>query len=209
MCVCVEPCHACEPVWPSGKALGWFVDTVLWLCPSLPAETLKWLSSLPILRQESFWSWQCSDRYIISPPPPPYPLPPFSPSLISLMVSVDIKSHVYVLTGGESWGGRPGLSVLMSLMVSVDVKQYWTMLQHWSQLALIICQLTFEDIKQHNRTGGRGRVIVQELYESGGGHPGLSVLLLMSPMVSVEQYWTMLTHWSQLVPNMSTDNWGH
>ena len=42
----------------------WFVDTVLWLCPSLP--TLKWLSSLPILMQESFWWWQRSDKYIIS-----------------------------------------------------------------------------------------------------------------------------------------------
>ena len=28
-------------------------------------ETLIWLSSLPILRQESFWWLQCSDRYII------------------------------------------------------------------------------------------------------------------------------------------------
>ena len=45
-------------------------------------ETLKWLSSLPILMQESFWWWQCSDRYIISlfphlhtPHPPPSPCP--------------------------------------------------------------------------------------------------------------------------------------
>ena len=39
-------------------------------------ETLKWLSSLPISMQESFWWWQCSDRYIISLfPPPSYPLP--------------------------------------------------------------------------------------------------------------------------------------
>ena len=29
-------------------------------------ETLKWLSSPLILMQESFWWWQCSDRYIIS-----------------------------------------------------------------------------------------------------------------------------------------------
>ena len=37
--------------------------------------------------------------YIISlfPPPPP-PNPPFSPSLISLMVSVDVENHVYLLT---------------------------------------------------------------------------------------------------------------
>ena len=61
-----------EPVWPSGKALGWWAegprfDTAsallslqkgcgLWTlscdCPSLPTETLKWLSSLPILMQE-------------------------------------------------------------------------------------------------------------------------------------------------------------
>ena len=107
----------CEPVWPSGKGVRlvsrrasarfrfvsplsskrlWFVDTVLWLCPSLPTETLKWLSLLPILMQESFWWWQCSDRYIISLfPPPPYS--PSPPSLISLMVSVDVKHHVYLL----------------------------------------------------------------------------------------------------------------
>ena len=49
--------------------------------------------------QESFWWWQCSDRYNynLPLPPPPYPLPPFSPSLISLMVSVDVKHHVYLL----------------------------------------------------------------------------------------------------------------
>ena len=40
------------------------MDTALWLCPSLPTETLKWLSSLPILMQKSFWWWRCSDRYI-------------------------------------------------------------------------------------------------------------------------------------------------
>ena len=42
-------------------------------------DTLKWLSSLPILMQVSFWWWQCSDRYRYSPsvflhlhaPPPP------------------------------------------------------------------------------------------------------------------------------------------
>ena len=49
--------------------------------------------------QESFWWLQCSDRHIISlSPPPPYPLPPFSPSLISRTVSVDVKHHVYLLT---------------------------------------------------------------------------------------------------------------
>ena len=73
----------------------WFLDTVLWLCPSLPTETLKWLSSLPILMQESFWWWQCSDRYIISLFSHLHTPIPFSPSLISLTVSVDVKHHVY------------------------------------------------------------------------------------------------------------------
>ena len=65
-------------------------------------EILKWLSLLPIFMQGSFWWWQCSDRYIYSPSPPPlYPLHAVSPSLISLMLSVDIKHHVYLLR--TSW----------------------------------------------------------------------------------------------------------
>ena len=48
--------------------------------------------------QESFWWWQCSDSYIISLFPTSFiPPPPFSLSLISLMVSVDVKHHVYLL----------------------------------------------------------------------------------------------------------------
>ena len=40
-----------------------------------------------------------SDRYVISLFPNLHrPFPPFSPSLISLMVSVDVKHHVYLLT---------------------------------------------------------------------------------------------------------------
>ena len=63
-------------------------------------ETLKWLSSLPILMQESFCWWQCSDRHIISLFPHLHtPFPPFYPSLISLMVCVDVKHHAYLFTG--------------------------------------------------------------------------------------------------------------
>ena len=58
--------------------------------------------------------------------PPPYP-----PTL-SLIVSVDVKHHVYLLSYSsrrvqelsESRDGRPGLSVLTSLLVTVDVKIY-------------------------------------------------------------------------------------
>ena len=107
----VLPFLNCEPVWPSGMALLslkkkkkrlWFVGTVLWLCPSLPTETLKWPSSLPILMQKSFWWWQCSDRYIISLSPHLHT--PFSPSLISRTVSVDVKHHAYLLSKRE-WAG--------------------------------------------------------------------------------------------------------
>ena len=47
--------------------------------------------------------------------------------------------------------------------------------------------------------------IVQVLCESRGGRPGLSVLTSLLVSVDVKIYWTMLWHWSQLVPNMSTD----
>ena len=77
-----------------------FKSCGLWTlsCDSVPHnhETLKWFSSLPTLMQKSFWWWQCSDRYIISLSPHLHTLfPPFSPSLISRTVSVDVKHHGY------------------------------------------------------------------------------------------------------------------
>ena len=51
-------------------------------------ETFKWLSSLPILMQGSFWWWQWSDRYIISlSPPPPTSIPP------SPLLNIPNKPH--------------------------------------------------------------------------------------------------------------------
>ena len=50
---------------------------------------------------------------------------------------------------------------------------------------------------------------VQELCESRGGRPGLSILTSLLASVDVMIYWTMLRHWSQLVPSMSADIWGH
>ena len=54
-------------------------------------------------------------------------------------------------------------------------------------------------------TSLKGEDIVQELCESRGGRPGLSVLTSLLVSVDVKLYGTMLRHWSQLVPNMSTD----
>ena len=51
--------------------------------------------------------------------------------------------------------------------------------------------------------------IVQELCESRGGRPELSVLTSLLVSVDVKIYCTVLRHWSQLVPNMSHDIWGH
>ena len=62
-------------------------------------ETFKWLTSLHILMLKPFWWRQCSDRYRISLFSRLHtPFSPFSPSLISLAVSVDVKHHVYLLT---------------------------------------------------------------------------------------------------------------
>ena len=58
----------------------------------------------------------------------------------------------------------------------------------------------------HFRTRVRiTNVIVQELRESRGGRPELSVLTNLLVSVDVKNYCTMLRHWSQLVPNMSAD----
>ena len=53
--------------------------------------------------------------------------------------------------------------------------------------------------------GSMMMIIVQELCESRGGRPGLSVLTSLLVSVNVKLYWTMLRHWSQLVRNLSTD----
>ena len=50
---------------------------------------------------------------------------------------------------------------------------------------------------------------VQELCESRGGRSGLSVLMSLTVSVDVKQHSTVLRHWSQFVPNMSTDIRGH
>ena len=55
------------------------------------------------------------------------------------------------------------------------------------------------------RRGPLVMTIVQELCESRGGRPGLSVLTSLLVSVDVKIYCTVLRHWSQLVPNMSHD----
>ena len=53
--------------------------------------------------QEWFWWWQCSDRHII--PLFPHTHTPFPLSLMSLVVSVDAKHHVYLLISHQIRSG--------------------------------------------------------------------------------------------------------
>ena len=56
---------------------------------------------------------------------------------------------------------------------------------------------------------GHGAFRVQGVCESRGGRPGLSVLMSLTVSVDVKQHWTILRHWWQFVPNLSTDIRGH
>ena len=62
-----------------------------------------------------------------------------------------------------------------------------------------------EPVQQSADSHTLKRNIVQELCESQGGRPGLSVLTSLLVSVDVKIYCTVLRHWSQLVPNMSHD----
>ena len=74
-------------------------------------ETLKWLSSLPFLKlkQKSFWWWQCGDIISLFTHLRTPSRLPFSPSLISLMVSVDVKHHAYLFA---EHGGHALISIV-------------------------------------------------------------------------------------------------
>ena len=153
----------CVRIWLQLRL--WFVDTVLWLCPSLPTETLKWLSALPILMQESFWWWQCSARYIITL----FLHTPFPPFLISLMVSVDIKHHVYFGSSKHWQGGTACGFVLLPRLLwkcswsgpwfsSVCVRILWSgstarNMKNWMESVSVCERLCSEkaEVKQKKR----------------------------------------------------------
>ena len=98
---------------------------------------LKWLPSLPILMRESFCLCQCRDRYIISLFPHLHtPFPPL-PSLISHIVSVDVKHHVYLwmavafcLTGWNStltglwWISHQGTLWILAVCLFSSVRSF-------------------------------------------------------------------------------------
>ena len=106
-------------------------------------------------------------------------------SLIVFTVSVDVKQH--------STAGRT-----VRLYLALLRRQWWggyssTLAAGWIKSVVYASNLH----------------IVQELCENRGGRPGLAVLTSLMVSVDVKLYWTMLTHWSPFVPNMSTDIRGH
>ena len=99
------------------------------------------------------------------------------------MVKLDTKRDI-VKELCESRGGRLGLSVLTSLLVSVDVERFIAPCFGIGHNLSLICQLTSEDIKHHFIIITK-RTMVQELCESRGGRPGLSVLTSLPVSVDV------------------------
>ena len=95
-------------------------------CALTISETLKCPTSLPIVMQGSFWCWQCSDRYIISTFPYLHTPTPFSPSLISLTVSVDVKHHVYWSCRWWQYSVRCNLPHHLLGYWSPSVPSYWS-----------------------------------------------------------------------------------
>ena len=69
----------------------------------------------------------------------------------------------------ESWGGRPGLSVLTSLKVSVDIKQHWTMLRHWPQFVPDMST----DIRGHEALHHHHSTQWAQQWSEEGGRAGL------------------------------------
>ena len=65
----------------------------------------------------------------------------------------------------------------------------------WTMSVLCVCTVIYVPASLQNLPRA------QDLCESRGGHPGLSVLTSLMVFMDVKEYWTMLTHWSQLIPN--------
>ena len=117
---------------------------------SLSWSTLLFCEKKQLVCQNNCWYiWLIPDFVPPLPlPPPPYPLPPFSPSLISLMVSVDIK-----VMGADRlvwcWCGHRGRLVWywcchVDVIVRILDGLTWCQCGHWSiQMAVLWKFLSF------------------------------------------------------------------
>ena len=132
--------------------------------------------------------------------PAPYPLSPSLPLLV--LGKARLFSH---LVRKRPWRH---CRVHSSLLISCDLRMAQRLSEFVSR-ANITREQSSGAVWKSRWPSWAPHCIVQELCESRGGRPGLSVLTNLLVSVDVKNYWTMLRHWSQLVPNMSTDIWGH
>ena len=144
-----------------------------------------------------------------------WPLWPSSPSLTVATVSVDVKQRwtMYgksqrprVASVKVSRGGRPGLPVPnkpYSLCGRKATLQPTNSTPSSTHRSLFIHDVFTMHLPHTVACHSSGAV-----WESRW-RPDLSVLTSLLVSVDVKNYWTVLRHWSQLVPNMSTDIWGH
>ena len=101
--------------------------------------------------QESFWWWQCSDRYIISLSPHLHTPPPlFSPSLISFMVSVDVKYHVYLLQTFpfQDFTVVPFRSSLSRMLIDALGRSARSDIESWLHILLVIAVATAVTVRK-------------------------------------------------------------
>ena len=116
--ICVKTKHMIR-LFPWGKQRRW----------SVPAENPMAGRSAPLLqRHKKIISSLLSSLPL---PPPPYPPPPLSPSLISLMVSVEVKHQVYFLSCHlEFWSGCCKVSALL-IYLSIYFKRSVALIPQW------------------------------------------------------------------------------
>ena len=95
-------------------------------------------------------------------------------------------TNIFTVSGAGGCRSTAGSSIWPVLFVQLNF--------YWARDAFLY--------HSHNTLG-------EELCWVRGGRPGLCILTSLMVSVDVKQYWIMLTHWSQLVPNTSTDIRGH
>ena len=123
-----------------------------------------------------------------------------------LSFSLPTTSHGTVTGGSVGQGSR---FTGFPIVGSEHVRNTDTKTKTWAPTVTLTRHACKYLVRKYTGCTSGGVVIVQELCESRGGRPGLSVLTSLLVSVDVKIYWTVLRHWSQLVPNMSADIWGH
>ena len=145
--------------------------------------------------QKLFWWWQRSDRYSLS-------LARAAASIIFVATNV-LSRQIRVC--------RDTTFVATKLCLS---RQNFCRDKYLSQQTLFCRDKNVFVVTKHVFCRDKSMTVATKLlsrqnyvstinlsWESRGGRPGLSVLTSLMVSVDVKQYWTMLTHLSQLVPN--------